>query len=136
MNSYSRILIAVCKESGLRIVNGHFTSDLKGNFTFQNRQGTSLIDIAAVHVSCLDVVKDFRVGQFTHISDHAPIFLSLCIHTSIIYSEKHCTCSKTNVRYSKWDNKCAQQTYQSITENENVLYRCVSESDDVNKMTE
>ena len=98
-------------------MNGRFTSDLKGNLIFQNRQGTSLIDIAAVHFSCFDLVKDFRVGQFTHFSDYAPIFLSLRIHTSIIYSEKNCTCSKTNVRCSKWDNECAQQIYRSITEN-------------------
>ena len=69
-------------------MNGRFTSDSKSNLTFQNRQGTSLIDIVAVHFSCFDLVKDFRVGQFTHLSDYAPIFLSLRIHTSIIYSEK------------------------------------------------
>ena len=33
----------------MRVINGRTISDANGEITFQNRQGTSLIDISAIH---------------------------------------------------------------------------------------
>ena len=48
VNSHGRKLISLCKNSGLRIINGRTKHDMNGEITFQNRQGTSLIDISAI----------------------------------------------------------------------------------------
>ena len=44
VNSQGRKFIGLCRESGLRVINGLTVSDPNGEMTFQNRQGTSMID--------------------------------------------------------------------------------------------
>ena len=50
----------------MRVINGRITSDANGEITFKNRQGTSMIDISAIHFSAFKLVKDLKVGEAHH----------------------------------------------------------------------
>ena len=65
VNSQGRKFIGLFRESGLRVINGRTVSDPNGEITFQNRQGTSMIDLAEIHFSAFKLVKDLEVGNFT-----------------------------------------------------------------------
>ena len=119
VNSYGRRLITLCRESGLRIINGRQTSDKFGEITFQNRQGTSVIDIACIHFTSFDIVADFEVGDFTEFSDHAPICLTLRIR--LIQSDSHCTCQRYNETVTVWNSESADQLYQCVLINRDSL---------------
>ena len=44
VNQFGRKPLTLCKTTGSRILNGRHSGDRKGNITFYNANGTSLID--------------------------------------------------------------------------------------------
>ena len=74
VNGYGRKLIELCKNSGMRIVNGRTLGDLNGKFTCFEYGGSSVVDYCITHHSFVDNMVYFKVGELLgHLSDHCPI---------------------------------------------------------------
>ena len=133
VNNHGRKFITLCKESGLRIINGRTKSDQYGDITFQNRQRTSVIDIACIHYSSFNIVKDFAVEEFTEFSDHAPICLSLKVCAAD--GDNLCTCAQRSDAYVSWNSEAAEQLYQCtcILVNRDSLAACAENIEDINR---
>ena len=112
VNSHGQKFVALCRESGLRVINGRTISDANGEITFQNRQGTSLIDISAIHFSAFNLVNDLTIGDFTEYSDHAPVTLTL--KATFTIPQLQCTCTRRSTTSAAWNPECAQQLYECV----------------------
>ena len=60
-NNYGRLLLDICKEFGVHIVNGRMRSDIPSNFTFISRSGCSTIDYFIVSSSLFSFISDMAV---------------------------------------------------------------------------
>jgi hypothetical protein len=69
------LLIDLCKESGIRILNGRTIGDLGEKCTFYN--GRSVVDYTLVSCNLLHGIGNFIVNDFTPLSDHCPISCSI-----------------------------------------------------------
>ena len=81
-NNSGKMLLEICKESSLRIINGRTTGDLYGKhtcikFTYN---GCSVVDYTIVSQELLNCISIFQVDKFTALSNHCPIVCSLCDH--------------------------------------------------------
>ena len=73
-NSHGTKLLELCKANSLRICNGRLGQDQgKGNFTFANQFGCSVIDYVITHHDNFKIIKSFTVLPFNEWSDHAPV---------------------------------------------------------------
>ena len=66
----------LCEDHGLIILNGRTISDDRGNITFINKIGKSVIDICCVSTETKHFVKDFEIVHQIY-SEHMPIVLKL-----------------------------------------------------------
>lgn len=82
INNSGKYLLSLCKESGLRILNGRTTGDLTGQPTCITYNGCSLVDYCLVSKDILNSVGYFEVLYFTFFSDNRricrAIFDSFC----------------------------------------------------------
>ena len=131
VNSQGRNLIGLCRESGLRVINGRTVSDPNGEITFQNRQGTSMIDLAAIHFSAFKLLKDLEVGNFTEFSDHAPV--TLVLKTTFSVPQLYCACKRRTTTSTSWNPENAQQLYECMLVNQDSLSACVYNIADINE---
>ena len=76
-NKSGKLLIELCKEAGLRILNGRTIGDLHGKYTCITYNGCSLVDYTLVLENMLQYIGHFTVHDITPISDHSPIHCSL-----------------------------------------------------------
>ena len=77
-------LLSICKEAGLRIVNGRLGADKgQGNFTYQSVLGNSVIDYVLLQPECFENVTQFIVHDIFTFSDHAPLQLSLKLKRNV-----------------------------------------------------
>ncbi len=122
INNFGRRLIALCKESGLRILNGRSISDSNGKTTFQRRAGTSVIDYAIIHYGALPIVKYFEVQNFNTFSDHAAIDTVL-ISRRINTEPDRCTCGckRTEVNIRTWSNDNIQTINAALEEGKDTF---------------
>ena len=57
-NTYRKLLLELCKNTGLIIANGrHYQDKHRGSFTFFNRNGSSVIDYMLFEPNCLSMIK-------------------------------------------------------------------------------
>ena len=106
-NKAGKNLINLCKNTGLRILNGRSESDPNGALTFLGNQGHSTIDYVLVQEHMLDQSVDLRVGSRLE-SNHMPIEVKMKSETGEISEEPKLQGETQMVRY-KWDeNKRAQ----------------------------
>ncbi|CAG2234819.1 unnamed protein product [Mytilus edulis] len=73
INNSGKHLLNMCKESGLRILNGRTTCDLFGRPTCITYNGCSLVDYSIVSNELFNSVGFFQVHEFTALSNHCPI---------------------------------------------------------------
>ena len=73
INNSGKFLLDICKETGLRILNGRSVGDLYGRNTCITYNGCSLVDYTLVSISLMNVIGCFEVGDFTIFSNHCPI---------------------------------------------------------------
>ena len=74
VDTHGKMLLDLCKSSGLRIINGRKLGDLCGNFTCFNHRGTpSVIDYALCSSNMLNDIVYFRVHDLTPSSIHCMI---------------------------------------------------------------
>ena len=75
---YTIVKYHICKETGLRIVNGRLHNDeCIGNYTCYNNRGSSVVDYLLTNYDNFDNVIDFMVGDANEYSKHAPITFSV-----------------------------------------------------------
>lgn len=77
----------MCDDFGFLVLNGRSKCDSKGDFTFINKLGASVIDLALVSIHCLQIVSDFKVIEYIG-SDHLPIQLTLKIRKELDYRDE------------------------------------------------
>ena len=77
INNSGKHLLNLCKETGLRILNGRTIGDLSGKYTCITYNGCSVVDYMLVSTDLLDFVGYFEVHDFTSLSNHCPISCSL-----------------------------------------------------------
>jgi hypothetical protein len=63
INEDGRELIAFGERNNFEILNGNFSSDIRGEFTYISTIGSSVSDYALMTVGLLDRYRDFRVGM-------------------------------------------------------------------------
>ena len=77
-NKYGKLLLELCTESQLRILNRRTLGDSKGNVTFYNHNGVSIDDYCICSSEFLQNILNLRVGQYEPtISDHCPISVDI-----------------------------------------------------------
>ncbi|CAG2232931.1 unnamed protein product [Mytilus edulis] len=79
VNNSGKYLLNLCKESGLRILNGRTIGDLHGKHTCITYNGCSVVDYMLVSKELLHIVGYFEVHDFTSLSNHCIISCSLLI---------------------------------------------------------
>ena len=78
-------LLGICKEAGLRIVNGRLGVDKGiGEFTYQSVLGRSVIDYVLLQPDFFKYVSQFIVHDIFTFSDHAPLQLSLKMKRNLL----------------------------------------------------
>ena len=82
-NNSGKILLNLCKESSMRILNGRKIGDLKGKPTCFTYNGTSVVDYSIVGKNLFNSIAYFEVHDFTSLSNHCPISLGLMSSFSI-----------------------------------------------------
>ena len=81
VNVYGRELIALCKSSQMRIMNGFFNDDKStGQYTCCTPRGTSLIDYLICDLRFSQMLIDFKLIPLTTDSDHRPLSFTVCHH--------------------------------------------------------
>ncbi|VDI64106.1 Hypothetical predicted protein [Mytilus galloprovincialis] len=143
-NSFGRRILELCKSSGLRICNGRYGVD-SGKITFQNKNGSSLIDYLLMSHDSIDyLIKQLSVKDFNTYSCHAPLNIEIRIKGFKIVNEK-CTCSKFVYNTVRWDEGVKDDIMSDLlensqkfddlllhlTEHENKIDECV---DELNKL--
>ena len=77
-NNNGMLLLDMCKQTGLRILNGRVGSDANiGQYTFVNSRGSSLIDYVLCKPELFECVHDFKVHDPNILSDHCLVNFSL-----------------------------------------------------------
>ena len=72
-----KLLIDLCKESGIRILNGRTNGDIRGKCTCITYNGRSVVDYTLVSCNLLHGIGNFIVNDFTQLSNHCPISCSI-----------------------------------------------------------
>ena len=76
VNAHGRALLALCRGTGMRIVNGRTLGDQHGEFTFQSIQGPSVIDYVVACPSLMGAIASLRVVH-AGVSDHDALVVCL-----------------------------------------------------------
>ncbi|CAC5382983.1 unnamed protein product [Mytilus coruscus] len=72
-NNSGKLLLNMCKETKIRILNGRTTGDLNGQPTCITYNGSSLVDYTLTSEELIDSIGYFVVHDFTSLSNHRPI---------------------------------------------------------------
>jgi hypothetical protein len=88
INKHSlQLLIKICKNTDLKILNGRTKGDSLGRPTFHGRNGTSTVDYAICDQETFQNIKHFVVKPPTYLSDHSQIITWLDINKSLPENE-------------------------------------------------
>lgn len=80
-NANGKKLLELCDNFSLTILNGRFTGDLEGKFSFMS-QGKSTIDYAVCGINVLNIMKSFSIDCLDF-SDHYPVIVEFSIPSMI-----------------------------------------------------
>jgi len=72
VNSRGKQVLKLVEDLGLIVLNGRAVGDESGDFTYIGPVGCSVIDLAAVSMQCLHLIRGFKILSHTG-SDHLPI---------------------------------------------------------------
>ena len=62
-NTNGLMLLDICKQTGMRILNGRFDNDKQGKYTFVGRSGSSLVDYVIATPNLFESVETFCVKE-------------------------------------------------------------------------
>ena len=81
-NTYGKLLLELCKNTGLIIANGRIYQDKhRGFFTYYKRNGKSVMDYMLFDPNCYNMITDFAISPKLVESDHCPIEVGLEIES-------------------------------------------------------
>ena len=76
--TYSKLLLELCKNTGLIIANGRIYQDKhRGSFTYYNRNGKSVINYMLFDPNCYNMITDFAIAPKLVESYHCPLEFGL-----------------------------------------------------------
>lgn len=111
----------------MRIVNGRLHNDKSvGRMTCYTHNGESVVDYVLTEPLNFQIISNFKVGDFTEYSNHAPISFSLKTFTNRINDptkERH---------YYKWDDKYKNDFLTDISRDSHILNRLLIDGIDRN----
>jgi hypothetical protein len=120
-----RKLIEFCELKNFEILNGKFGLDIRGEFTFINKQGNSVIDYTLASEGILRHILDFKIGVEV-ISTHMPLLIELDNivqdRNNEINRVSH-TRSQDLIRY-KWNDKYKNVFYKRLDDSVGNIFRC------------
>ena len=133
-NSFGNRLLQICKETGLRIMNGRHDKDRAiGKFTCYNNNGSSVVDYLLTKYENFDKLIEFYVGDANEYSKHVPIVFSIA--TKCIINEQ---CIKAPKRILKWRDESKADFIRCISENiaemENIVNKLEFNDCDINNV--
>jgi exonuclease III len=77
LNSNGKPFLEFIKGHGLIILNGRTLGDVYGDITCLKYNGCSVVDYICTSANINSNVMSMRVGEFSHLSDHYPLLMSL-----------------------------------------------------------
>ena len=116
-------LLQICKDAGLRIINGRIGDDVGiGNFTFQSARGKSLIDYVLCSPSLFKIVCSFSVHDISVFSDHAPLQFTISSKFNTVIPE-----NKSEVKKLLWDKDKVTDFNNVLGNNLHALQTCIND---------
>ncbi|KAK3101032.1 hypothetical protein FSP39_000386 [Pinctada imbricata] len=117
-NKSGKNLLDICKETGLRILNGRKIGDLKGNLTCFTYNGCSVVDYTIVSKEIYNLIGYFEVHEFSSLSNHCPISCSILTSYLVDKTSK----LELNPLPAKfvWDNDSISKYIENINKKGNV----------------
>ena len=116
-------LLQICKDAGLRIINGRIGDDAGiGNFTFQSARGKSLIDYVLCSPSLFKIVCSFSVHDISVFSDHAPLQFTISSKFNTVIPE-----NKSEVKKLLWDKDKVTDFNNVLGNNLHALQTCIND---------
>ncbi|CAC5377056.1 unnamed protein product [Mytilus coruscus] len=88
-NNSGKLLLNMCKETKIRILNGRTTGDLNGQPTCITYNGNSLVDYTLTSEELIDSIGYFVVQDFTSLSNHCPISCAMFANFSSVPCDLH-----------------------------------------------
>ena len=116
-------LLQICKDAGLRILNGRLGEDAGiGNFTFQSSRGKSVIDYVICSPSLFKIVHSFCVHDISVFSDHAPLQLIIRSNVNTVISQ-----GSEVVKKLSWDTDKVADFKNVLGNNLHILETCIND---------
>ncbi|VDI81974.1 Hypothetical predicted protein [Mytilus galloprovincialis] len=115
-NIHGTLLVSLCKDLQLRLLNGRFLGDSLGFFTFYNSNGQSTVDYMLTTPNLFYCVQHFIVRSPVELSDHC--LLSVCF--------KSCTQRETtleslsDVGKFQWEHSMSDNYHDALLHKESV----------------
>ena len=131
-NTYGKLLLELCKNTGLIIANGIIYQDKhRGSFTYYNRNGKSVIDYMLFDPNCYNMITDFAVAPKLVESAHCPIEFGLeieplCNTHKSVKDDDHVAVYKAYHKYI-WNVSRTDQYKISLRRDEcnNIIYQLI-----------
>lgn len=140
MNVRGKKVIEMCFEFGFDILNGKTKGDEDGEFTYVSKNGASVIDLALVRGSWLDIVENFQVKNKPY-TEHLPIVIDITVKTreeesmklipklKWIPSKREHYCNK--IKSSVHNINCGSENVDEL--NEHIVNAIKSAAEQMNK---
>ena len=110
-------------------------NDLDGNYTFISVRGSSVTDYLILNKYDINLVHDFKILDFSHFSDHAPIYFTFL--TKIISNNP--TNNDTKSKFEQkivFDEEKIAEYKETLKQNLADLNSCITSETSVNMHAE
>ncbi|VDI81224.1 Hypothetical predicted protein [Mytilus galloprovincialis] len=88
-NNSGKLLLNMCKEAKIRILNGRTIDDLNGQPTCITYNGSSVVDCTFISEELIDSIGYFVVHDFTSLSNHRPISCAMFANFLSVPCDSH-----------------------------------------------
>lgn len=116
-NLHGKLLIDICRDFQMRILNGRFLGDSLGYFTFYNSNGQSIVDYMIATSSIFYDINYFIVHSPVEFSDHCLISLYM---KSNIQRKITQNPNKTYIGQYKWDENVREAYKDALLEKDSI----------------
>ena len=135
IDNNGRKLISLCKSTDHIIANGRLHDDTDGNYTFISARGSSVTDYLIFNKHDINVIKDFKVLDFSNCSDHAPLYFTILICNDKNEPIQNDSTNKTEQKIVFNEEKITE--YEDILkQNLNELDACINSESSLNTQAE
>ena len=127
LNNHGTMLLDMCKQTGLRIMNGRCGEDKSGQYTHVGSRGSSVVDYVVSSQHLFKHVSNFRIESPNILSDHC------CINFSFEFNDQNSTgnlnaCSSNegvNCKYV-WKNDDSKTMFIDSLSSDDILNKLQS----------